>query len=665
MSDNVTINVQQDNDIVNIISSEVTEVIDVNVYETTEEVTLNITEEVIQVNINKVTGGGSSQSLAETLDIGNNTGGTDILLNNDDAIQLENNSSIRKGTYDFGQNGGVSRICGVDFEDMWQGGIRHVFDNNGYIRNSTNCFNVVPNNTFDITLRFKVGSIWTLDDGTNYICTDATTDNAVWELYNVIPTNTSDLNNDSDFVSDASYVHTDNNFTTTLKTKLDGIAEGAEVNVNADWNATSGDAEILNKPSIPAAQIQSDWTQTNNVALDYIKNKPSLTGYGDMFKSTYDTDDTGIVDNAEAIKIIGRNSTGATLRRGTIIYISGSTGNRPNFVKAKADSEATSAGTFGVIADDLANNTDGYALALGYLDNLDTRSNATYPFTTDTLADGDTIYLSPSTAGYITNVKPSAPNHLVYLGKVTRTHPSLGTIVYRVQNGYELEELHNVAISSVADKQLLSYESATSLWKNKSVTTADIADSADKRYCTDAQKTIIGNTSGTNTGDETQSTILSKLAYYNYKNTTSSSTLTGTLTETQLLRVTIPANTFSATDFLKFNADFVKTGVLGIATLKIKISTSATMPSGGGGQIASMQMGTTILYSPYSRRFTLKGGNVVGFPFTGNSISDIQSGATISSQAFDPTVINYFYVSVTLANILDSVYMNSIQITNI
>jgi hypothetical protein len=36
------------------------------------------------------------------------------------------------------------------------------------------------------------------------------------------------------------------------KTKLDGIAAGAEVNVNADWNASSGDAQILNKPSIPA-----------------------------------------------------------------------------------------------------------------------------------------------------------------------------------------------------------------------------------------------------------------------------------------------------------------------------------------------------------------------------------------------------------------------------
>ena len=46
--------------------------------------------------------------------------------------------------------------------------------------------------------------------------------------------------------------------------------------VNSDWNASSGVAQILNKPTIPAAQIQSDWTQTNTSAKDYIKNKPNL-----------------------------------------------------------------------------------------------------------------------------------------------------------------------------------------------------------------------------------------------------------------------------------------------------------------------------------------------------------------------------------------------------
>lgn len=45
-------------------------------------------------------------------------------------------------------------------------------------------------------------------------------------------------------------------YTSAEKTKLSGIAAGAEVNVNADWNATSGDANILNKPTIPTNNNQ-------------------------------------------------------------------------------------------------------------------------------------------------------------------------------------------------------------------------------------------------------------------------------------------------------------------------------------------------------------------------------------------------------------------------
>ena len=66
----------------------------------------------------------------------------------------------------------------------------------------------------------------------------------------------------------------ENDFTNTLKTKLDGIESGAQVNVNADWNATTGDAEILNKPTIPAAQVNSDWNATSGV--EEILNKPSI-----------------------------------------------------------------------------------------------------------------------------------------------------------------------------------------------------------------------------------------------------------------------------------------------------------------------------------------------------------------------------------------------------
>ena len=111
----------------------------------------------------------------------------------------------------------------------------------------------------------------------------------------LIPTKTSDLTNDSDFVSDANYVHTDNNFTTTLKDKLEGIAAGAEVNVQPDWDATdtTSDAFIKNKPSVPAktSDLTNDSgyitsaalpTKTSDLTNDsgfITKNVSDLTNY--------------------------------------------------------------------------------------------------------------------------------------------------------------------------------------------------------------------------------------------------------------------------------------------------------------------------------------------------------------------------------------------------
>ena len=46
--------------------------------------------------------------------------------------------------------------------------------------------------------------------------------------------------------------------------------------IQSDWNAVSGLGVVLNKPTIPAAQIQSDWNQLTNTSVDYIKNKPAI-----------------------------------------------------------------------------------------------------------------------------------------------------------------------------------------------------------------------------------------------------------------------------------------------------------------------------------------------------------------------------------------------------
>ena len=65
-----------------------------------------------------------------------------------------------------------------------------------------------------------------------------------------------------------------NDYTTDEKNKLAGIAAGAEVNVNADWNASSGDAQILNKPTIPSAG-----TGTNYPTMNGTKSLGTNAGY--------------------------------------------------------------------------------------------------------------------------------------------------------------------------------------------------------------------------------------------------------------------------------------------------------------------------------------------------------------------------------------------------
>lgn len=82
------------------------------------------------------------------------------------------------------------------------------------------------------------------------------------EVTAIIPTKTSQLQNDDNTVKDASYIHTDNNFSNEDKTKLSGIEEGAKVNVNADWNAVDGDAFILNKPTIPTVDVNKEYVDT-------------------------------------------------------------------------------------------------------------------------------------------------------------------------------------------------------------------------------------------------------------------------------------------------------------------------------------------------------------------------------------------------------------------
>ena len=201
----------------------------------------------------------------------------------------------------------------------------------------------------------------------------------------------------------------------------------------------------INQPIIKITQ------STSNVYVKVTTPSPTFIKVGSDGGS-------GAVESALTLLQYVRNKTGLTIAKGSVVYISGATGNTPDITKAIATSDATSAQTLGIVKDTIANNGFGYVVVFGKVSGLDTQA----------LTEGDQLYLSPTIAGAYTTTKPYAPYHLVYVGIVTRSHPTLGTIEVRVQNGYEMDEIHDVAAQSPNDGDVLQYVASTNLWTRTS-----------------------------------------------------------------------------------------------------------------------------------------------------------------------------------------------------
>lgn len=187
------------------------------------------------------------------------------------------------------------------------------------------------------------------------------------------------------------------------------------------------------------------------------------------------------------------NDSGVALTDGQIVYISGSQGNRIAVKLAKADSEATSAGTLGMVTESIAIGAEGFITMTGTVNKLNTTG----------LTAGALVYLSATTAGGYTTTAPTAPNHRVILGYVERVDNLVGSIYIKVDNGYELDELHNVSIVTAASGNTLIYDAVAGVWENASLTAG-----AGISVTNGAGSITIGNTGVTSlTGTANQVTV--------------------------------------------------------------------------------------------------------------------------------------------------------------
>jgi len=150
-----------------------------------------------------------------------------------------------------------------------------------------------------------------------------------------------------------------------------------------------------------------------------------------------------------------RNAEATTLTTGTVVYLFGATGDHATVKRADNDSDTTSSKTVGVVAANILASENGPVVTRGYVDGIDLSVGYT---------SGDILWLGED--GGFTKTKPSAPEHLVFVGVVVRA-TSNGIIYVATQNGYELDELHDVSITSLASGQFLKYNG--SLWVNDAI----------------------------------------------------------------------------------------------------------------------------------------------------------------------------------------------------
>ena len=207
------------------------------------------------------------------------------------------------------------------------------------------------------------------------------------------------------------------------------------------------------------------------------------------------------VGQEQVTRVVNKTATNITLLEANYqaVRITGAQGQRLKVDLALATTDVLSAETIGLVTETITNNQEGFITTSGLIRGI----NTTGSLQSETWADGDILYLSGVTAGRITNVKPTAPIHLIVIGYVVHSHITQGTIYVKVDNGYELNELHNVLLTSSADKDILAYESSTSLWKNKSASTLGIAELASPTFTGTVvlpSTTSIGNVSDVELG---------------------------------------------------------------------------------------------------------------------------------------------------------------------
>jgi hypothetical protein len=357
------------------------------------------------------------------------------------------------------------------------------------------------------------------------------------------------------------------------------------------------------------------------------------------------------------------NADSVTITKGQVVYAFGAQGDRMSVKLANNSGDATSAKTIGVVfSTSIAANGTGYIITQGVIDGLNLGA----------FNPGDTLYLS-NTNGQYTATKPYAPNHLVYVGIVERANAGNGQIYVRVQNGYEMDELHDVSAQNPNLNDGLFYNSVTALWTARAGTKSDVG-LANVDNTSDANKPISTATQTALNAKENTITAGGSLQYFrgdktfqNYLIVAADGALytnTGNTTSNRVLSILIPANTYTANSIVYFQMLTTKTLTNGAYTVRTFIHTSAGV---GGTQMSlTTTTGATQLLTRIERIFQVQvangtGNGTRGLTGTTNAQTEVANAAwTVQTSVIDWTQTQYLNIFLQNASALDTTAINAV-----
>lgn len=273
----------------------------------------------------------------------------------------------------------------------------------------------------------------------------------------------------------------------TASTKRDSFQQPDPLLVAPDINSIQKKIRFLEQWIAKVSQAGPGGGETKLRFLDDVDRDSIVNGYVLSYneltsKFTFVSPTAGSFIPTDVTQVFAevKNAESFAITIGQPVYLYQAVGNRASVKLAYNAGDPTSAKTLGLVySSSISPGGTGFVITQGVVTGVNTQA----------YNEGDTLYLG-NTAGSLTAVKPYAPNHLVYIGVVERANQGQGQIYVKPQNGYELNEIHDVSINHtvpLSNNDIIVRDFASNLWINRPIsyltqTTANIIENTNLYY---------------------------------------------------------------------------------------------------------------------------------------------------------------------------------------